>query len=517
MLDCDWSSDVCSSDLVAGEGFPQSFEDMVSSGPFIVNALDNVTGLDLTISSGAFVGAAPDHIRLSDLNNGWNQVIVASPTGSSFLDVRVEDAFGQLTSTPTLTVLTFQARDSSWSPIAFEVSTDDFNSSASSMTIVGGNSKSAPFRFRTSQTGWVTLEVIAHNFPEIGQMRSATYGFSVLPPGSGFNQLSLRSNSAAPGSGLGATTLTITPNRDNVNDGAVFSAAPPDANNGWELWLSTEPAMNTGVFRRIYGWGANEVFWYGEGADYRLMPNGTYYARFQSPGAGIVSSTMAVSVETAYVKGRVTDGVSPLPDAWVNVYGNGGAGANTAADGTFFVGGLSTGTSYSMEVRRPGYTTYRSTYTLNASTSAAALSDIVLDPAAILRVQVTVSTPTSHDLYGRIFAHTADYAKTADGPLRLPTGSLTTDNGFWSSDPGYSTWSLVAVQPNTGYVVEVDLPEYGRVTTTVTSGASGSTTDVTPSIARKSNAFGWVQFPSPVATNYSGEWVSVDEIGRAHV
>jgi hypothetical protein len=472
-----------------------------------------LASLFLALLSFARVGAVTpaDHLRISDPVQGWSQVMVASPSVSSFLKVVVEDSSGAVTVAGVTTTISFQANDASGTPVPAEVSFDNFVTTVTGVGLSGAATSTPDFQIRTAVTGNMTLTATASNFPSGGQSRTAYYGITVLPPGSGFTNLALRTDDAPGGTGVGVSSVTITPDRNGVGDGAVFSAQSPDPNGDWELWISTEASFTTGVVKKFFRYGAGDVFWYGENMESQPLKNGVYLARFQTSGGGVLSSVLSVAVQSNYLKGTVTDGVNPIGDATVNASGQGGGGwGRTAADGTFFIAGLQAGPGYSLEVRKPGFTTV-STGPVTASTSPTPQL-IPLSPAAQIRLQVQVSAPTPHDIFGHVFAHDAAYSKTANAPLRLSSGTMATDNGLWATDPAFSTWTVLDVAPNTSYQLEIQLPEYGQIVVSTTSLGSLSSVDVVALMNRKANVYGIVQFASPVATPYGGQWVSVDAL-----
>ncbi|HMU95431.1 MAG TPA: carboxypeptidase-like regulatory domain-containing protein, partial [Elusimicrobiota bacterium] len=490
---------------------PEPFEDKApSAGPYAAFMGITTPNVDLTISSGALGGSTPDHIRLSGLNDSWGMTI-ASGVPSGDLTVSVRDFNDALTATGAPTALIFSGFDSggSFSP---ELSTDAFATLFTTATLPGGQPFSGKFKFRYPGQGNVLLQAEAVNFPTAGESRYAFFSFNVLPGGAAFANLNARTVSD-PATTTGTTT-SITPDRDGVDDAAVLSCDPPDPNVYWECDLSTEPTFTTGILERFFGNGPGEVTWYGSAFDGRTVPNGTYFARFQTEGAGLVSSTLTVSVNTAFVRGTVTDAVfSPVADANVQINGPGGGGfARTANDGSFFVGGLTAGQTYNLDVSRPGFAPQ--SFAVAASSD---VGNVVLGPGATLRVKATVDTAPPFDLYGNIFVHDASYSSVAGGPLHLAPGNTVSDNGLPAADPNFSNFTSMAVKPGVVYTVEINLPQYGHFTIPGQSTGPGQTVDVVQAMFRKANVAGALNFPAALSSPFGGEWISVDAVPTAPV
>lgn len=83
------------------------------------------------------------------------------------------------------------------------------------------------FRFRYPSVGHVTLRAEAVSFPTVSQSRFAWYDFDVISGTVAFTNLRARTTSQP--AGTTGTSVTLTPDRDGINDGAVFSCAPPTA------------------------------------------------------------------------------------------------------------------------------------------------------------------------------------------------------------------------------------------------------------------------------------------------
>lgn len=499
------------SDGANGSYNPDPFEDKGFTGPYTLVA-GGATMADFTISSGVVAGA-PSQIRILGPNNSYHQVI-ATGAPSGFLQVSVRDENDRPVPAGTSVTIQFAAFDSSGPAISY-ISFDSFSSTTSTAMIAGGqNTFPVPFQFLRDTPGWVTLQAQALNFPAVGQSRFAYFSFNVLPGGSGFSNANVRTTSQ-PSASTG-TAATISPDRDGVDDGAVFTANPPASTIGWELVISTESSFTSGVVRRQFRFGSESVYWYGEGAEGRVVPNGTYFARFQTEGEGLVSSTMTVSVQAAAITGVIHRGVSPfdpISDVSVSLMGPGGGGyARSAMDGTFFVSGLVGMSTYTLQLNKPGFAQANVTAYLN-STGTWSLGSIPIDPGAEFRVSVNVLSAPSQDLFGRVFVHNSSFTSTASGSLHLAPGALATDNGFPAADPAFSTVTVLNVIPNTLYNVEIDLPQYGRVMFgPQLSPTAGFSVDLSTTLARKANLSGKVTFPSALSSPYYSEWVSVDAV-----
>lgn len=496
---------------MAGRGVWNSYEDgnsVYPAGPLLAGEVRINQGI--TISSGSVGGSAPDHIRLSGVSGSGYQMIGAG-FPSSDLRVSIRDLSDALTSTSTPTQIYLTAYNSG---VAFtpEISTDSvtFFPATAPLILDADTAESPPFRFRYPSVGHVVLRAEAVSFPTAAESRFAWFDFDVISGAAAFTGLRARTTSQ-PVATTG-TVVTITPDRDGIDDGAVFYSDPPSAGSNWEMWISTDLSFTSGVIRLYYGYGTNESFWYGDGGDGRPVPNGVYYVRYQTPGQGIVSSTMTVNVQAAGISGVVVDGGSnPLSDVEVNVYGTaGGAYQRTGSDGRFFVNGLKASSSYQVELRKTGFVSKTLTATTGlASDPAVDVGTQTLTMGVTLAIQVSVSSAPARDVYGNINVHNAGYTDTQWGSIRIASGSYISDNGRYIGDPQYGPYTMISVRPGVTYTVEVNLPDFGRSTQTVTSPSSGIT-NVSFYMSRKPNVYGRVQFPAALSSPYGGEWVSVD-------
>lgn len=464
---------------------------------------------DVTFSSSVVsVTNAADHIQLLGPNGTWRQFVRAD-VPSSNLRFHVRDMFDTATSTPTPTPVYLTAFNA-LGPFDPEVSTDTIHFFTATLatpilTISAGSDTSAPFQVRSSTPGLVTLRAQTPSLPQ----PYAWFDLDVLPADAAFSSLRVRTTSQPPDTT--GTTAVITPDRDGVNDGAIFTCTPPAAASNWELLISTDVSFDSGIVRRHFGFGAGEAYWYGDGMEGRTVPNGLYYARFQTEGQGIVSSTFSVSVQATGIQGRVVDaGLSGLADVDVNVYGPGGSYERTDADGRFFVNGLRGLTLYQIELRKSGFST------ISFSTTTGAIADGAIDvgtktlsAGVALAVSVHVASAPTRDIYGGVNVYNNDLGDYQWGTVHFVSGSTQSDNGRYAGDLQFSTNTIITVRPETSYQVEVNLPDFGRSVQTVTSPSAG-TLAVPFSMARKANVYGRVEFSSPIASPYSGEWVSVD-------
>jgi hypothetical protein len=489
------------------------------------------SGVSVAISStnSSAQGSSPDHIVLQDEFGGWYQTLPAS-TDSSKLTVSLRDFNGRLTiSSAAVTVNLSVTSPGGLSPPA-DYKIKMGTNTVTQVVIASGTSSSPPFRFVYLSTVtapppvYVSFEAQAVDFPDPNNpIRFAYYDFNVLASGSGFSNLSAVTDSGTSMSALFA--ISITPDHDGRDDGVKFSATSPDPNGNWELIISRKPfSDNTAtnpenVVWRQGGFGsAARGEWYGndQTRDWRIVPNGDYFARFQTSGGGLTSQTIKITVNTAFIQGRVTKSNNePIPEADVNVWGpNSGGYARTNSNGNFFVGGLKAGQNYFLNVTKPGFANYS-----NSNVPAGSSITVTMGSGAVIKVQAQVTGSTStFDVWGGVFIHNADYTSTAFGPLRIRSGQTVSDNGRWPGtppafsdrDPEFSSFTVLGVLPNTAYTVEVELQQFGRVSQSITSPAGDQVSTVTVTVARKANVTGQVQFQSAVNTPYGGEWVSVD-------
>lgn len=455
----------------------------------------------------------PDHIQLAGPGGSGNQIV---PAGSSSSDLRVyvRDIYDDPTPVASGTQIYLTATDSGGNPFIPEISFDSVNFSpiAGPLVVPTSQRETPPFQFRRSVLGHVTLRAEAVDFPSAGESRFAWFDFEILPSGSGFTNVRVRTTSQ-PSATVG-TASTLTPDRDGLDEGVVMACTPPTLASPWELVISSDPAFMGGIFRHYYGYGTNDTFWFGEGMEGRTVPNGTYYARYQMVGQGLVSSNLLLTVQSAGVQGMVEDGtVQPQPDVEVNVFGPAGGGYDrTKSDGRFFVNGLKGNSSYQVELRKSGFITKSFSVVTGPSTGTAVdVGTKTLSSGVTLEVQATVSSPSTRDVYGNVNVYNASYSENQWGPLHVASGATVSDNGRNSQDPQFGPHTLITVSSNTSYTVEVNLPDYGRFTQTVVSPGSGSL-PVSFALSRKANVYGLIQLPSAMNSPYSGEWASVDAI-----
>jgi hypothetical protein len=493
--------------------FPQvPFEAISSSGPFNPVAMSTITSVSVTLSttSGGCGGAAAENIRMTDSFGNYFKTL-SSGIASGDLRVSVLDRDGFVTCTGSSITLTFTVWDTSnWaaplSPSEFSLSSAPFIASFTTLGIASGAAESPVFRFKSQRTGRLQMQVRASDFPQAGQDRHAYFDFDVLSATAGFTNVGLRTDSQASYAGL--TSVTITPDNDGVDEAAVMRCTPPDGRD-WEIWVATSATRTPeSVIRKFFGFGAGEVFWHGDDDSYRRVPNGTYFVRIQTPGGGIKDDTLSIVVNSAFIKGRVKNAAGAmLADVKVNVYGpNSGGFAVTDSTGFFFVGGLRAGQSYNVNLGKPGYVSQQSQQTASVD-----MGTLTLAQGATLRVLATRAMDGGEDpeVWGHVDVHTADYSQQTFGSIHFPYESSQSDNGYWTGDPFYSTYTEVGVPPSTALVVDLYLHNYGRFRTNVTSPASGAmdVSFASTTIVRKANATGRVELSSAPA-NY-GEWISV--------
>jgi hypothetical protein len=459
--------------------------------------------------------STPHHIQISGTEGSILQII---PGGSPSTDlwVSVRDILDQETVVPSGKTVYLTARDSAGISFSPEISVDEgpFETSPVTLVIGTGQGKSNRFRFKRTLTGRVSLQAEIVDFPSSGQSRFAWYTIEVLPYGATFTNLRARTTSQ-PSSTLGATA-TFSPDRDGLNDGAVLVCTPPSTTTNWELLISSESSFAaSGIVRRFSGTGPTETYWYGESFEGRTVKNGTYYARYQTMGAGIVSSHLTLTVQAAGIEGRVKDESSTvLPDVEVNVYGSGGGGyGKTASDGRFFVNGLKPQSSYQIELRKLGMITQSFSATTGLATdSPLDVGTKILSSGVTLEISATAISAPTRDIYGDIRVYNDNHTENYWGPIRIASGAITSDNGRHANDPMAGSDSLITVRPSVSYTVEITLPDFGRSTQTVNTPTTGSQPILFTGLTRKANIYGTVQLPSDMQSPFNGEWVSVDAL-----
>ncbi|MBL8023156.1 MAG: carboxypeptidase regulatory-like domain-containing protein [Elusimicrobia bacterium] len=459
--------------------------------------------------------ATPANIQISGTSgNGFQVVSAGSPT--SDLRVSVRDANDQDTLLPSGKTVYLTATDAAGISFIPEISINGgaFQPFTGSLVIGTGQGNTPPFRFRRATPGRITLQAWVVDFPSPSLTRQAWYTVEVLSSGATFTNVRARTTSQ-PTPITGATVL-FTPDRDGVDDGAILSCIPPSPTTSWELLISSDATFPaSGIVRRFFGFGTSETYWYGEGFEERTVAKGTYYARYQTMGQGIVSSPVTLVVEAAGFYGEVKKASGEfIEGVEVSVYGSGGGGfARTSGDGRYFVSGLKPQTSYQMELRKNGFITQSFTENTGSSTGAFVNAGTkILSSGVGLEVRATVTSAPTRDVYGNIRVYNVDHSENYWGPIRVASGSFNSDNGRHVNDPLWGTISTITVRPNVEYTVEITLPDFGRSTESVTSPPDGFQSVPFGPLTRKANIYGRVQFPSGVESPFNGEWVSVDAL-----
>jgi hypothetical protein len=472
-----------------------------------LGSINSVQG-DSSISSNT-----PHHIQISGTDGGVFQII---PGGAPSTDlwVSVRDILDQGTVVSSGKSVYLTAMDSAGVSFSPEISVEGgpFETSPVSLVIGTGQGKSNLFRFKRTSTGRVTLQAEIANFPTTGESRLAWYTVDVLPSGATFTNLRARTTSQ-PANTLEATA-TFSPDRDGLNDGAVLACTPPSPTTNWELLISSESSFSaSGIVRRFSGTGPTETYWYGEGIEGRTVANGVYFARYQTMGAGIISSHLILTVQAAGVEGSVKDELSyVLPDVEVNVYGSGGGGyGKTKSDGRFSVNGLKPQSTYQIELRKQGMITQSFSATTGPATdSPLDVGTKILSAGVTLAISATALSAPTRDIYGNIRVYNDDHSENYWGPIRIASGATTSDNGRHTNDPLSGSDSLITVRASAQYTVEINLPDFGRSTQTVNTPTTGFHPIPFTGLTRKANIYGTVQLPSDLQSPFNGEWVSVD-------
>jgi flagellar hook assembly protein FlgD len=333
---------------------------------------------------------------------------------------------------------------------------------------------------------------------------------AAAPSWAAFTDVCVRTDSEEPGTCR--TSVTLSPDNDGVNDAAVVSATPPQTEPYWAGEIATDSGF-TDVIRYFCGeCDDNQFTWDGRGhGEYngQVVPNGTYYVRLRTY-SGTVDGTLSVTVESPYIRGRILDDDTgnPIEDVQISAnspgyFGPGGF-ANTDQNGNFTITGLQPDRRYTLEIRKTGYAQER----LEDVEVYRDIGDVRLEAGANVSVNVTVTggAPTD-DLFGNVGLYNEDGYNF--GFLRLAAGQTDSDDGQYPT-PGSRT--VVSVEPDQQYRLEVYLPGYGRFTREVTAPGAGETLNEDFELARRANISGTVTLPGPLDSPYGGTWVSIEAI-----
>ena len=349
--------------------------------------------------------------------------------------------------------------------------------------------------------------------------------------------------------GVGQSSVTITPDNDGSADSAFINFSLGDPTQGWHVLVSSVP-FKAGVTPTALweSWGAGSpppgsVAWDGRYSPWLngggRVPSGLYFIRIEVGGQGVRNDSLQVAVSVPQLSGTVFDGGvtpnPPLSGVRVQLYGpTGGGFASSAADGTYALPGIAPGV-YTVNVSRPDFLSGAlsvtvtgagavSTFTALTNGVSAAINasqglDIVMNRAPVLSVTPTMAvnaSTTSSDRWGFLQVRstsTAAVQLALSGPLRLPAGTTTFDDGGqWDAAvQQFVTHTSLRFNVVAGtYTVEAGLDGFASSTATVYVGASGASV-VLPPFAAKSSIAGTITLPS----NAAGTFVSVSAVAAS--
>ncbi len=459
----------------------------------------------------------PEMLRIRN-NSGTSYQMISSGSPSGELFLETTNKFNAPVAAPadiaaTLTAYSMSPNyESLTNGTDFWVSTDSTFPPQEAVFVQSGQPRSLPFRFKTNRVGRVRLETWVQDYPAVGQGRNAWYEFEVLPPGTNFTNVQMRTDSQATFSN--ATSVTITPNYDGIDEAAVIRATPPQG-YGWEVIISSGVNFSTASWvRQFYmgtynpnstsGTGGDQVFWDGRNQNGRVVPAGPYYARLQLSGGGFAyGTTLNIVVDSIQITGRVLDAgtLNPISRARVNAWGTGGGGfTETDDNGNFILSGLRSGTFYTVQIERAGYSPLKRENVL----AGQSLGDVELQPGVTFRILATRETGDEDpEMMGNLNIYTQDWSEQAWGNVHFHYSSATSDNGAYSQDVAFTTYTDVSVSANKVFNVELFLPGYGSIRKEgITSPASGIKEIIYAStnIVRRANVSGTVTLPMPAGS-----------------
>ena len=233
-------------------------------------------------------------------------------------------------------------------------------------------------------------------------------------------------------------------------------------------------------------------------------PAGRYKVRLRAGGGAAVSRALEILVPaTAGYAGRLG---ARGAGARVRASGPGagdGRWAVASSTGYFELRGLRPGQAYALSASTDAVA-YGRAVTLSTSVAAGPAAVVLTDvgtlalPAtAYLRVALLVPAPSPRESIGGFIARLPDGTAAFSGPLRLSSGSASTDDAGPLFGRAASTWSVVLGAPGV-YDVDIDFPELGLSTRAAAVVVPAGGADLAVSLTKKANVFGYVVLPTTV-------------------
>ena len=307
----------------------------------------------------------------------------------------------------------------------------------------------------------------------------------------------------------GSTSATLSA-ADPASSGARlrFTFAEPELS--WEAVVSPDGVnYSTPVFSATGpGDAARPIVLAWDGVDRTqsppvYAPAARYKVRLSAGGGAAVNRALEIVVpQTAGYAGRLG---SRGAGARVRAAGPGagdGRWAVASSTGYFELRGLKPASPYALTVATTAVVLGRAVE-VSTELAAGAAATPLLDLGALsfpatgyLRVALLVPSPSPREAFGSFTARRADGSAAFSGSLRLSSGAATTDDGGPSFGRSASTWSVAAAPAGT-YDLDIAVPDLGLSTRAAGIVVpSGGGTDLSVSLAKKANVFGWVILPS---------------------
>ncbi len=233
---------------------------------------------------------------------------------------------------------------------------------------------------------------------------------------------------------------------------------------------------------------------------------GRYKVRLRAAGGAAINRALEIVVPpTAGYAGRLG---ARGAGARVRVNGTGagdGRWAVASSTGYFELRGLRAGLPYALNVATSAVILGRAVTLSTAFAAGAAASPLAdlgaltLPATAYLRIALLAPMPSPREVLGGFVARLPDGTAAFSGPLRLSSGSASTDDGGPLFGRTASTWSVTAVTPGL-YDVDMEFTELGLSTRVAgISVPAGGGLDLSVALTKKTNVFGYVVLPTTAA------------------
>ncbi|MBI5209465.1 MAG: hypothetical protein HY927_05760 [Elusimicrobia bacterium] len=381
------------------------------------------------------------------------------------------------------------------------------------VTINAWTGVSNPFYFRTATRTAEGYEFLTASMTVAAGKTWASRFVTLLA-----SSVTLSGVSVDTGTLTGAVTATMTGNGFASPAFVNFTLSPSDVR--WEVIISTD---NVNWFPEVFHQpGAGEpgrtVSWnWVNDRVYPPMavPPGVYYVKVLVEGGLAVDATRRLYVsQSPSIYGSLgAGGRGALVQASGPGANSGNVAVATDTAGNFRIYGLESGHAYNVTATTQVKTAAGQFMTLTVSSLNATATTAGTDIGAMtfpapgyLRVSAAINPEAPSEAWGRVRAIKTDYSHESVGALHFSTGSASSDDGGQEFGALPSTWTVMGVPPGV-YDLDIGLFHLGlstRVTGVTVTG--GSQTDVSVSLQKKANVYGWAVLPG---TTTFGAWVSV--------